>query len=74
MDLTTVLIFAGFTLAGVLIGWPFGFARGQRHILDQIDGRNRECADRAAERSSARLNHAGIRRGHRTILDGEVIE
>lgn len=36
MDETIIIIFFGFILVGIIIGWAVGFALGQRHILQQI--------------------------------------
>ncbi|MCC7308298.1 MAG: hypothetical protein IT173_12085 [Acidobacteria bacterium] len=70
-DLTTIGIFLGLVLAGIIIGWVVGFAQGQHHILAQLHSRSdAERADlrsRAFKRARARLRRGGV-------LNAEVIE
>ena len=42
METMIILIFLGFLLCGVLIGWVIGYALGQRHILRMYERNNSE--------------------------------
>ncbi len=67
MTLIEIGIFLGLILAGVIIGWPIGFAQGQRH--------ERRARRPVGERTvNVRVASGGIRRGGDRILNAEVIE